>query len=76
MQGSLIRGPTGDSQLKPRIPHAWDPGWHRGFVVAGALASGVWLGAAAGRKLSSQVLAAILTALPSDSTGEHLTNCS
>lgn len=41
-----------------------------------ALGSGVWLAVAAGRKLSSQVLAGILTALPSDSTGEHLTNCS
>lgn len=68
----------GDSQLQHGISHAWDPSWHRELIVANACTEGneAHIDVVAVRELSYQVLAGILTALPSESTGDHLANSS
>lgn len=71
-------GAMGDSQLQHGIAHAWDPSWHWELIVANACTEGneSHIDVVAARELSYQVLAGILTALPSESTGEHLANSS
>ena len=74
----LSMGDAGDPQLHWGISAAWDPSWHQELTVANTGTKGkeAHIDTVAVRKLSYQVLAGILTTLPSESTGDHLANSS